>query len=332
MSRIVGIPRGLFFYRFYTFWKSFFDSLGVSTVVSAPSNKAALDLGISLCVSEACLPVKLYHAHAEELKEKAEFIFVPRFVSLSKNEYICPKLIGLPDMLRGSLKAIPKIIDVEVNLFRSAKGAFSAALKTGEFLGCSSKRIRQAYLSAQQSYTEFKQKLHSGLIPVDLAEERWEEPQGHGLKILLLGHSYNVYDSFLNMGIIERIKEMGGDVTTPEMMRAKAIRQHSGWLNKPLFWEYGSRALGCIYETIGRADIDGVIYLTCFGCGIDSFVCAMAERRIRRHTDLPFITITLDEQSGRAGMGTRIEAFMDTLNWRRNGNNLSTHGQRSYMH
>jgi len=61
---------------------------------------------------------------------------------------------------------------------------------------------------------------------------------------------------------------------------------------------------------LDKEDIDGIIYLMSFGCGVDSFVCDLIERRVRKTKDVPFIILTLDEHSGQAGMDTRLEAFM----------------------
>lgn len=331
MSKTVGIPRGLFFYRFYPLWKSFFDKLGVNTVVSDASNKRIMDKGVSSCINEACLPVKLFHAHVLELRDKVDYIFVPKFTSLSKNEYICPKFGGIPDMVRNAFEGLPTIIDVEINMIKSQKGAKTAAYKTGSYFTDNKNRMRQAYSKAVESHKAYRQKFLSGLLLEDIVGDKWNKPANNGLKILLLGHSYNVYDSYLNMDIINKIRNLGGDVLTLEMLESDTSRKHTGKLQKPIFWEYGSKALGCAYEVINRANIDGIIYLTCFGCGIDSFVCNMVQRRIKNASGIPFITITLDEQSGQAGLNTRIEAFMDTLKWRKNGNNISTYGQRSCL-
>jgi len=111
-----------------------------------------------------------------------------------------------------------------------------------------------------------------------------------------------------------------------------SLKDSTKELKKPIFWEYGTHAIGGIYETNKNLNVDGIIYLMCFGCGIDSFICNMAERRIRNTSKIPFITITIDEQSGQAGMDTRIEAFMDTLKWRKNDHNISTYGERAYLH
>jgi len=48
-------------------------------------------------------------------------LFIPRFTSISKKEYICPKFGGLPDMIRNSIKGLPPLIDTEINLRKSKK-------------------------------------------------------------------------------------------------------------------------------------------------------------------------------------------------------------------
>lgn len=63
-----------------------------------------------------------------------------------------------------------------------------------------------------------------------------------------------------------------------------------------------------------REEIDGIIYLACFGCGPDSMIGEMAERYT---TGKPFMLLTIDEHSGEAGMMTRLEAFCDMLRRRR---------------
>jgi predicted nucleotide-binding protein (sugar kinase/HSP70/actin superfamily) len=60
---------------------------------------------------------------------------------------------------------------------------------------------------------------------------------------------------------------------------------------------------------------------------VDSFVCDMIERRIRRLSSIPFTVLTIDEHSGEAGMDTRLEAFIDMIRWRKKDEgNIPTYG------
>ncbi|MCK4326758.1 hypothetical protein KAW55_08400, partial [bacterium] len=107
----IGIPRSLLYYHYFPLWKSFFEELGLEVVLSSPTNKKILENGVKKAVDDACLPVKLYFGHVMELADKVDYIFVPRLVSVEEDAFTCPKIIGLPDMLRASLDKLPPLLD-----------------------------------------------------------------------------------------------------------------------------------------------------------------------------------------------------------------------------
>jgi predicted nucleotide-binding protein (sugar kinase/HSP70/actin superfamily) len=139
-----------------------------------------------------------------------------------------------------------------------------------------------------------------------------------------------VYDKFLNLNLVNKLDLLGAQVWTLESFDSRALKIASCNLNKLMFWNYGSQALGCAYQLMDKNTIDGIIYLTCFGCGIDSFVGYMVERRLKKHS-IPFTTISIDEHTGKAGIDTRLEAFIDTIIWRKeHEDRIPTHGQCIY--
>jgi len=312
LSQVVGIPRGLFYYQYYPLWKAFFEYLGVDTLVSGPTDRRSFDRGLRTCVGEACLPVKIYYGHVLDLCDRVDYLFVPRYTSVSRYEYVCPKFGGLPDMLRCTIPHLPPLIDPEIDLRKSARSLYRPAEETGRIFGVDTKTSRRAYDRALTVYRTHRQ---SQMHPLFSGKAKIHA-DNTTLKILLLGHVYDVGDTYLNMRIKDKIASLGGKVLTLEMFDTRDLRRRTAALEKPLFWYYAAKALGCAYTLIERPYVDGVVYLTCFGCGIDSFVGYMVEHRIRRHTAIPFTTITLDEHSGEAGLNTRIEAFMDTIRWR----------------
>ena len=87
MNKKVGIPRGLFYYQFYPLWRSFFEELGAEIVVSDNTSKKILDDGVKKCVDEACLPVKIFYGHVENLKDRV--VLAQAYKCLKK--YVCPK-------------------------------------------------------------------------------------------------------------------------------------------------------------------------------------------------------------------------------------------------
>ena len=73
-----------------------FKGLGFETVISSPTNKEILNKGVSLCVDDACLPVKLFHGHVADLVGRVDVIFIPRLISISPGEFICPEIYRPP--------------------------------------------------------------------------------------------------------------------------------------------------------------------------------------------------------------------------------------------
>ncbi len=330
MAIKIGIPRGLFYYRLYPLWETFFEELGAELVVSEKTNRSILDVGVKSCVDEACLPVKLFHGHVINLRDRVDYIFIPRLTSISKNEYICPKFGGLPDMIRHSLKGLPPIIDTEINLRKSKSNALKSAMEIGMYLVNDRRLIKRAYKKAVENYENFKAEVRKGALPGDIIDKNrsiYAVKPGEILNIAVIGHPYNLYDSYMNMDLLKKLKNEGVNITTVEMIDESAINEKSGMLNKKIFWNFGRKAIGGAMHLLDRNDMDGIIYVMSFGCGIDAFVCDLIERKIRRNGDMPFTVLTIDEHSGTAGINTRLEAFIDMIRWRRNNeNNLSTYG------
>jgi predicted nucleotide-binding protein (sugar kinase/HSP70/actin superfamily) len=111
----IGIPRALFYYYYYPLWRAFFNSMGLEVVLSPETNKAILDNGIETTLSEACLPVKVFFGHVTAIADQVDYLFVPRITRVEPKAYICPKFMGLPDMLRARLNNLPVLVDTVVD-------------------------------------------------------------------------------------------------------------------------------------------------------------------------------------------------------------------------
>lgn len=329
MSIKVGIPGGLFYFKFISLWETFFKCLGVEIVVSEPTNKRILENGVKACVDEACVPVKLFHGHVINLKDKVDYIFIPRFTSISKREYICPEFGGLPDMVRHTLPGLPPLIDTEINMYKSNRGAIKAAVETAARLGIGEKAAKTALEAALIDYRRFRERELNGELQFcrtnnGPGSRNNGEVSSIKPKIALIGHSYNIYDEYISMNIISKLNKFGYDVVTVEMVDEEHINKCTSLLTKPMFWNYGRKAFGAAIHLAGAEKIEGMVCVSSFGCGIDSMVCDLIERKIRKYYHIPFINFTMDEHSGEAGFNTRLEAFIDMLQWRKhNEDNIS---------
>jgi len=320
MSKTVGIPKGLLYYDFYPMWKTFFEGVGAKVVVSQDTNKKILDEGVKNCVEDACLPVKTYVGHVINLKEKdVDYIFIPRIVSVERKKYLCSKFLGLPDFIKSLIGDLPPIIDIEINYYKNNdEFTQNEFIKIGRMFGKTKDQSLKAYFKATHQQKKFESLLKEGLTNLE-ALKVWEgknlvkEESNYDLKIAVIAHPYDIMDEYISMGIIEKLKNMGAQVYTMEMLERDLILEGVSMLSKEMFWNYERDILGAGLYFLKQKNVDGVIMVSAFGCGPNSMTEELLERIYKREKEVPFMLITIDEHSGEAGIMTRLEAFTDLL-------------------
>lgn len=324
----IGIPRALLYYIYYPFWKTFFESLGYEVILSKPTNKKILKDGLESTVDDACLPIKVFHGHVIDLIDKVDAVFIPRVISVEPKEFICPKFLGLPDMIKNSIPNLPPIIDCELSAYKNKKGFWEHALAIGRYLGHSKPKIMKAYMRASIEFNYYKKlRINYGILPLDCGEKSFYElasakslhNEDHSCKftVLIVGHPYNIYDNYVSMNLIKKLQNLGVKVITPEIIPEKNILDGAKQLNKRLFWTLSKNVLGSTYYFLKNGNIDGIVHVASFGCGPDSIVGELLERKLSRDYTLPFLRINIDEHSGEEGFNTRLEAFVDVIEGRR---------------
>ncbi|MDD2620756.1 MAG: acyl-CoA dehydratase activase-related protein [Syntrophomonadaceae bacterium] len=330
MQRI-GIPHGLFYYYYYPLWKTFFCDLGAEVITSSQTNRRIIDKGIEAAVDEICFPLKVYLGHVEELlSKKLDYIFIPRIVSVERKSYICPKFIGIPDIVRAAIPHLPPMIDTIIDISKTDKFIKNDIVKVGKLFNSREKNIKEAYRHSCQEL-KFCRALAAQGCTMAEAIKIWEgesldnNPETD-LKIGVLGHGYSLYDESISMNIIKRLRGMGCQVLLPEALDQLSIEAEAATIPKRMFWTLGRIMIGSALHMAKRDDVDGIIYVACFGCGPDSMIGEIIERKLRNK---PFMMITIDEHTGENGLVTRLEAFCDMLRRRRSvscEDNLSAHG------
>lgn len=338
---LIGLPRALLHYELYPFWKRFFEELGTPVAVSPPTSRETVEAGARLAVDEACLPVKVFYGHVMALRDRVDGIFLPRLVSLERATYTCPKLLGLPDMIRHNVGRMPRVLIVDFDETKPGKGFRESCLVLARRLGYRAAEARQAFRCGWADLESFRRRLWAG-VPFDeaagessksghpaatpgrdhgLSRPRldWRGrvwPNGH-LRVGVVGHAYNLYDNSVNLDLLAKLERLGCEVLTSEMLSEDEVRAESGRLSKPIYWSSGRRILAAATRLRRERLVDGLIHLESFGCGPDSMIGEIAERETRRLSDLPYMALTIDEHTGEAGLVTRVEAFVDMLERRR---------------
>lgn len=290
----IGIPQGLLYCKYHPFVETFFEELGAEIVTSPDTNKYILDRGVKCCVDETCLPIKIFHGHVAAIKDKCDVILIPRIMQLKKREFICPKFCGLPEMILNDISDMPPVLSYPVYAFSKSK--FKNWILNSGF-ACTKNifKIRRAYEKASRIQCNFIKPHDSSNFPI---------------KVALVGHPYNINDSFINMNIVKKLNKLGIGIFTEEDVDENAIENEASDLFKRPFWTFAKNSYGFSTYLAKNKKIDGIIYVSSFACGIDSVVIELIKNKLNK---FPFLVLKVDEQTGEAGFNTRIEAFHDML-------------------
>ncbi|MFX1418521.1 MAG: acyl-CoA dehydratase activase-related protein [Promethearchaeota archaeon] len=322
----VGIPRALHFYRYYPFWKKLLEELDVEIVISSPTNKKIVEEGVTHGFGELCIPIKIYYGQVLKLirdNPDLDYIFVPRYVAEVKEAYFCPKFLSLPDVIK-ILPEVPKILNFEVNVKEFPIA--TSAIELGKELGKNQSDSLNAYREAQKYFDEYHKFLREGasvnhalrLVERNRPFTLPKRKQKGDIRFLLLGHAYNIFDTFINLDFQKKLRDQGVKVLTienlPESLFEKPviINPKGGRLRN--YWKHEEEILAAMRYFLkeGREEIDGVVFLISFACGPDSLISELIKHDMKV-VGLPFLEIIMDEHSGEAGLLTRVESFVEMV-------------------
>jgi len=290
----IGIPGGLLYYKYEPFIRTFFNELGIDVEYSTISNKETLNIGSRNCVDEACLPMKIYHGHVSKLQRTCDYVVVPRIMKCEFGESICPKFEGLPELVASGTGKSNGIFSEPLYLNNRPK--LKKTLKKGcKEIGVPNKRFEKAFELALTNQRNTNRGLREG---------------GYKKRVFLAGHPYNIYDKFANMNLIDKLHKLDIGVITEEWISQYSKEEELKDLIKQPYWLFFIQNYSAALNLIKKNDIDGIIYLSSFCCGTDSFIIDMIKNQIG---NFPMLVLKLDEQTGEAGFNTRLEAFSEVL-------------------
>ncbi|WP_031514542.1 acyl-CoA dehydratase activase-related protein [Desulfofalx alkaliphila] len=324
MATKVGIPQSLFYYMYYPMAKTFFSELGVRVLTSGKTSREIIDAGVREALADACVPIKVFFGHVQTLKNKVDFLFIPRVVCLNGKSIYCPKFLGLPDMINHALDGLPKVIDTRIDVRSSRFAVWRAFSVIGSHFSDSKTKILLAYLKALRVHKKYKKLQHQGLPPEKAIsailmgkKEIAAHHKDYHLRFAVLGYPYAVHDSYISINILEKLNRLGVKVITVEQVPISQLNKQNNKIPKNMFWTFSDMVLKSAFHFFENGKVDGIIHLTAFGCGPDSMVDKYMELESKKHTHIPFMTVTIDEHSGEAGIFTRLEAFVDMVKRRK---------------
>jgi predicted nucleotide-binding protein (sugar kinase/HSP70/actin superfamily) len=163
----------------------------------------------------------------------------------------------------------------------------------------------------------------------EILEEIWKikhDPDQRTLRIGIVGDVYTILNPFLNHRLDIELGRMGVEVWSGYRLnvnfapllpfilrqdrRAQVVRAGKRYLER----DVGGFALATVGEATVMAmeDVDGLIHVSPFNC-TPEMVAQSALLKLQREKGMPLLNLTFDEQTGWAGMMTRLEAFVDLL-------------------
>jgi len=311
----IGIPRALFYWKRPHLWETFFTSLGFKVLLSPETNKEIIERGVKAADTETCFSIKVLYGHVLSLEEKVDSIFIPRFKKNELGLEYCPKFFALPDLFSILTKTpiVTAWLDLKNKSFNNILIKLAASLgKKGEIVD---KAIKAALLKEKDEQDKKEREYFSKI----------KSPKK---KIVLISHPYNLYDEYVNLNIKKKIEDLDGEIIfvdeIPFNENNPSGINFQREITPKFHWEFGQEMLARIRTIIGSADssglisdkdnikIQGAIEISAFQCGCDAVLKEFIEKEFKENK-IPFLYLLIDEQTGEAGMQTRLEAFFDTL-------------------
>ncbi|MEG0322949.1 MAG: acyl-CoA dehydratase activase-related protein [Raoultibacter sp.] len=326
--KTIGIPRALLYYRYRVLWTTFFEQIGREVVVSGATDRDILFAGESASVDECCLASKLYLGHLESLIGSCDAVFIPSIVGVGRREAFCTKFQALPDLVANTFyERNIRIVSMLIDTIEARTDEKTAFVGLGQRFGVSAADAKRAYhvatkaqqrseMSAARAQERvlqgLKEQLNHGVSDVEQGND--------ALTILVVAHPYVAHDPFIGGGVSDALESLGATVLfADETEHARTLKASFGF-SETLPWVINRELVGSVL--LLHEQVDGIVLMSAFPCGPDSMTNDAIARCVQGK---PILTLTVDAQSGTAGLETRIESFIDILRYQQGGGYL--HGR-----
>lgn len=308
---LIGVPRALFLYEMYPFWKAFFDQIGYRMQLSSPTNKGIIKEGLERIVTETCFPIKVTHGHIQELIEKgAKKLFMPSIVNMRPakeghvHTVLCPYVQALPYYTRSAFDFEAEGVEVVspvIHFNQKESGLRKEFHALGDMLGKSRSVVDKALTVALKTWDEF------GRALIARGKEVIDSLKPEDTALVIVGRSYNTMDSGINLELPAKLREMGTIAIPFDMLPVDSVVDDA--LAEDMYWKSGQRILATARLIKDDSRLFS-IYITNFGCGPDSLISHFYKEA---SGGKPYLQLEIDEHSADAGAITRCEAYLDSI-------------------
>ncbi len=302
----IGVPRTMYYYDQFPFWRTYFAYLGAELVLSDITHKSIVKQGRELAIADPCFPIIAAHGHFMDLLDKdVDYILSPNIVNAQtefpeKESWYCPWEQTVPYVIKSTIYDQRIIDKMLIPVIRYRKGMdyikrtmHPFAKKLGASVKNSDKAVDLAFAAQSSFEKQIKQIGRSVLSSL----------QGHKA-VVLLGRPYNLFDSGINLNVPDKLRDQYGmNIIPMEFLPFENIDIHE--YHENMFWNYGRKIMQAATFTGQQAGFSA-IYITNFKCGPDSYI----KHFVGDSLGAPYLTLQFDDHSNDAGIMTRCEAFL----------------------
>ena len=244
---------------------------------------------------------------------------MPCYPTSDHRSGFCTKFQALPDLVANTfadqrIEVLSCLVN-EVDEHKSMKDAL-IELATQRYTGPrEAKRAWKAAARAQeQAERAATLRQTRALSQLEAARAAARRPEDAPLAILLAAHPYLAHDAFMGGALTDLLESMNAVVLFADEADRERSLQASFDFSDTLPWIVNREIIGAITQLHHR--VDGIVLVSAFPCGPDSMTDDAIVRCIQGK---PVLNLTIDAQSGTAGLETRVESFIDILRYQKKG-------------
>ncbi|RJQ49926.1 MAG: CoA protein activase [Nitrospiraceae bacterium] len=300
----IGIPRIFFFHDFLPFWSALLWELGFEVELSAGTNRQIINKGVENILAESCFPHKVAHGHIRDLLDKkVDAVFLPSFINFnpdgeSTRSFACPYAQTMPYIAGIAFGGI-RLLKPVINFERGRSYLVDEIYRSLKPFHITKRAIKKAMEKADEAQREFVSAIKTrGRGLLDGITEK---------TLIIAGRSYNASDSGINLEIPKKLAALGVFSIPMDYLPLESVDISAKWAN--MYWRSGQNILRAA-EIIRDNPKLFALYIGNFSCGPDSFIQHFFDETMQGK---PYLHIEIDEHSADAGVITRCEAFLDSI-------------------
>jgi len=305
----IGMNRSFLVNTYFPFYNRYFAELGYRLVLPDTIDPE----GVDQRGAAFCFPVEIGHGYMKRLLDKnPDVVFLPHLRGLPTDadhtSCACVFVQAEPFYLRSAFpqlrerKVLSPFLDFSKGFVANSQTLAEVARELGAGEQQAQKALTAAIAEQETFHKDIKQLGTEMLVGLRAQPDR--------VAIVLFGRPYNAFAGEGNKGIPAKFASRGVAMIPFDM-----LPQGDQALEPDLNMYWGMGRLIMKASRLVRNDRQlFATYITNFSCGPDSFLVGYFRDNMGRK---PSLTLELDSHTADAGIETRIEAFLDIVNYYR---------------